>query len=440
MPQYALDAWLRPLLAEQEGGVLRLGCPTAFHLDKVRERYLAEIRRCVEEESEGSVGVELAVVAAPARPAPPAKPPAAPPKRIDPRRGAARRPEQRELPYTFDSFVVGPCNALAREAAIAVAHDRQRRLNPLYLCSDAGLGKTHLARAIQSEVSARSGRRVLYASAEAFLNEFTRSLRSREMDRFKRRYREGCDLLVVEDVQFLKAKTATQLELFHTLGHLLEAGARVVLTGDRLPRDIESLETRLRSQMSAGLVAELEPPDAAVRRRILRNKAAAGAVRLPDECLDLLVDSVRGSVRDLEGVLIQLVESASLLKRPIDASLTRMALRKLSPPLPDAARLAPHAVIAVVAAFFRTPPEALASRSRRREVLVPRQLAMYLCRRYTDAPASAIAQLFGRNHPSVGNAVKVVERRILERAPLRYQVEALTSRLDELVRNSDRRG
>ena len=213
---------------------------------------------------------------------------------------------------------------------------------------------------------------------------------------------------------------------------LADAGARVVLTGDRLPRAIDGLDGRLRSQITAGLVAEIESPDAAVRRRILRAKAAAGGVRLPDDCLDLLVESVRGSVRDLEGALIQLVATASLLKRRLDVPLTRAALHKLSPapePLPP---LEPKAVIETVAAFFGTTHAAMASRSRRRDVLVPRQLAMYLCRRYTDEPLCVIARHFDRDHPAVSNAVKVVERRILERAPLRYQIEELSARLDQL--------
>jgi chromosomal replication initiator protein len=184
--------------------------------------------------------------------------------------------------------------------------------------------------------------------------------------------------------------------------------------------------------MSAGLVAELEAPDATVRRQILRSKAAAGGVRVPDDCLDLLVDSIRGNVRDLESVLIQLVASASLLKRPIDLELTRAALQKVASPVAQEPGLDVMTVIGVVAGFFRKRPEALAARSRRRDVLVPRQLAMYLCRRYTDAPLSAIGRALGREHPAVRNAIDVVERRILEHAPLRYQVETLCSRLDAL--------
>ena len=346
----------------------------------------------------------------------------------------AAQPAQRALPYTFDSFVVGPCNALAREAALALAQDRQQSLNPLFLVSEQGLGKTHLARAIVAEAQRCGSQRAVYTSAEGFTSEFMTAIRTKRMEPFKQRFRQGCQLLVIEDVQFLGSKTATQLELFHTLVHLLDAGVRVVLSADRLPRRSDGFEPRLCSQMAAGLVAELEPPDAAVRRRILRAKASAGGVGVPDECLDRLVDGARGSVRDLEGVLIQLVAMASLMKRPIDRELTEAALRKLAAPEPRG-RLDATSVIRTVALFFGMAPEALAARSRRRDVLIPRQLAMYLCRRYTSLPLVEIARAFDRDHPAVSNAIRVVERKILERAPLRYQVEELSARLDRLERS-----
>jgi chromosomal replication initiator protein len=176
-----------------------------------------------------------------------------------------------------------------------------------------------------------------------------------------------------------------------------------------------------------------------IRRKILRSKAAHGGVALPEDCLDLLVERIRGNVRDLEGVLIQLVSTASLMKRRIDLDLTESALRKVSDGAPAARILQTRDVIEVVARFFRTDPTALASRSRRRDVLVPRQLAMYLCGRFTDAPVSEVARCFGRKHTSVANAERVIARDMLERAPLRYQVEALSERLDALERERGQR-
>jgi chromosomal replication initiator protein len=436
LPAFALEAWLRPLAAEVEGEGLRLLCPTAFHMERVRERYLPRIAALLAEQAGRALLVSLAVARAGAErpgPAPRERATAPAPCAAAPQPAPAP-PAQRTLPYTFDSFVVGPCNALAREASLALAQSRQQSLNPLFLVSEQGLGKTHLARAIVAEARRCGSEGAVYTSAEGFTSEFMTAIRSKRMEPFKQRFRRGCQLLVIEDVQFLGSKTATQLELFHTLVHLLDAGVRVVLSADRLPRRSDGFEPRLCSQMVAGLVAELEPPDAAVRRRILRAKASAGGVGVPDDCLDRLVEGARGSVRDLEGVLIQLVAMASLMKRPIDLELTEAALRKLAAPEPRG-RLDATLVIRTVALFFGMAPEALAARSRRKDVLIPRQLAMYLCRRYTGLPLVEIARAFDRDHPAVSNAVKVVERRILERAPLRYQVEELSARLDRLERS-----
>jgi chromosomal replication initiator protein len=333
------------------------------------------------------------------------------------------------LPHTFESFVVGPSNALAREAAYAMAGGRRLGLGPLYLASATGLGKTHLSRALHRAIAPHSRGRAVYVSAETFTTELLRSIRGGETPAFKRRFRDQCEFLVVEDVQFFASKKSSQLELFHTLEHLRSVGTPVVLTGDRIPRDIPELDPRLRSQMASGLVAEIEPPDAALRREILRAKAAGGGIGLPDESLDLLVESVRGSVRDLEGVLMQLVVSASLLKRPIDLELTEAAVKKVALPEAPGGGLTLDSVIETVCVFFGVTPAQLRSRSRKRSVLVPRQLAMYLCRRFTEASLTEIGRALNRDHPSVRHAVEVVERAILERAPLRYQVEELASRL-----------
>ncbi len=442
LPAQSLDAWLGRLEVRLDGDGMLLLCPTPFHVDRVRERFLprlAELAAGIEGRSV-AIRVDLApagrACAATAEPASrvvaplPAAPRAQPdsPAQAD----AERRPPPRPRQYTFDTFVVGRCNALAREACYAVAHDRQAGLSPLYLAAPTGFGKTHLARAAAAEAQRRGGARVLYASADSFTHQFTTSLRAKNTAQLKRRFRDECDLLVFEDVQFLGGKTWTQLELFHTITHLLDAGRRVILTGDRLPRDIERLDPRLRARMASGLVAEMESPAAQVRREILCSKAAAGGVRLPAECLDRLVEAVRGSVRDLDSVLIQLVSTASLLKRPIDLELTERALHKLWPSRSEPRALRPESVVKAVATFFGTTPSALASRSRRRDVLVPRQLAMYLCRRHTGASLAEIGRAVGRDHPAVANAVGAIERAVLERAPLRYQVEALCERLDSM--------
>jgi chromosomal replication initiator protein len=272
----------------------------------------------------------------------------------------------------------------------------------------------------------------VYASAEGFTNEFLASLRSRQTAKFKRKFRQECDVLVVEDVGFLQGKESTQLEFFHTVQHLRDAGGRVVFTSSRLPQSFADLDSRVRSQLADGFVAEIGPPDAQVRRAILRAKADAGGVHLPEESIEMLVESVRGSVRDLESVLIQLVTTASLLKKRIDRALTEEALAKKGADSPGGlARLEIADILKTVAGFFKTTPAEMSGKSRRKEVLVPRQLAMYLCRRYTDDSLVEIGRALGRDHPAVRNAVTKIERAILEKAPLRYQVEALVEQLDQ---------
>ena len=436
----ALEAWLHPLGVREEPDRLVLLAPTAFHRERVRARFAARIRSLLEElggrplELCIEVGQEASLRGAVLAAAPMAAcAGSAPRPTLVLAERAARAPAvashagQLVLPNTFETFVTGPENALAREASLAIARGRQPGLFPLFLAGSAGTGKSHLARAVVSEARRHGVERAIYVSAERFTTDFTSAVRARHGSDFRRRYRQECELLVLEDVQFLSGKRQTQLELFHVVEHLRSVGARVLLTGDRLPRHIPELSPRLASQLAGGLVAELELPDRALRRAILRDRASRGGISVPADCLELLVDGVRGSVRDLEGVLTQLVASASLLGRIIDRELTDAALRKVAEP---SARREPDAVITCVAAFFGVSRVQLASRSRGERFRQPRQLAMYLCRRYTDASLSEVGRSFGRGHAAVANAVQKVERGILERAPLRYQVEELAARLE----------
>ncbi|MDJ0785543.1 MAG: DnaA/Hda family protein [Myxococcota bacterium] len=449
MPEYALDAWIRPLTPIQLPDELVLQSPSAFHQHRVETRFLGEIERALAAEIGHPLGVRLEVGAADAGQAAPSPdaPEEAPastrpepelpvPIQPDPaestrNRGILRTQpapvEQLPLLHTFESFVVGPNNALAREAALAVSQGMQPGATPLFLAGPSGTGKSHLARAIASE--ARQRGRTVYASAESFTSLLVQSIRTGKQTRFKQRFRDQCDFLVLEDVQFLEGKSSSQLELFHTIEHLRLVGRPVVLTGDRLPCEIPRLDARLSSEMASGLVALLEPPDAALRRGILRQKAASWGVRLPDAGLDLLVERVRGSARDLDGVLRQIVVSASLLGRRIDTALIEQALLKVAPSGSAGGGVSVTRVIDTVSAFFGLAPHLLASPARNHRVLLPRQIAMFLCHRYTDASYAEIGRALGREHPAVRNAIRKIDREIAERAPLRYQVEAIAERL-----------
>ncbi len=477
MPDFAIEAWILPLSIREDftdgHRVLHLIAPNPFHRDRVRNRFIQTLTEAATAVAKQHVHVRIGVegealqenpsvvaasapmpieraaptasiaratlsvepkeptleVAATATPEPLPEPERRP-LRVRPAAAHAEdddAPQQLNLPATFENFVVGSANALAREACLAVVEGRQTGANPLYIVGSMGSGKSHLARALVSEARRRNDGRTVYCSAEGFTTELTQSIRERDTKKFRKRFRGDCRLLVIEDVQFFEGKGATQGELFHTMEHLQRVGGRIVLTGDRLPREIQRLDRRLASNMASGLVAGIEAPDRTLRREILRAKASRGGLRVPDDCLELLVDSVRGSVRDLEGALVQVVASASLLGRRIDLELTREALRKVAAPANGLLTLTD--VMDCVCGFFGVTEAQLRSRARSKGVLVPRQLVMYLCHRYTDASFSEIGRQLGRNHPSVSNAVQKVEREILERAPLRYQVEELVARL-----------
>jgi chromosomal replication initiator protein len=430
LSEFALEAWIRPLVIREDGDQLRLLAPSPFHKKRVETCFLARIRDVAVAQTHRPVNVAVEVLSQEGDPRR---------RQRRTRRAAVARPREAQpaswprqpvLPHSFETFIVGRTNALAREASLALAQGRQNGVSPLFLVGSPGNGKSHLAGAVVAEAKQNGIERTRHTSAESFTTELVSSIRSKQTSGFKRRFREQCDLLVVEDVQFFQGKASTQLELFHTLEHLRGVGARIVLTGDRLPRDIPKLDRRLSSQMSSGMVVELELPDAELSRKLLIAKASAGGVRLPERCLDRLVEAVRGSVRDLEGALIQLVATASLLKRPIDLALTEAALRKVADPRDRSGVAGVDEVIRTVADFFGVSIDQLSSRSRKRSVLLPRQLAMFLSRRYTDASLTEIGRALGRDHPAVRNAIQVVERAILERAPLRYQVEELASRIE----------
>jgi chromosomal replication initiator protein len=407
----AFDAWFRALDGQLQGETLVLRCPDRFTRDWVRGRYGKVIEECAPAARSVEYQVDGAPPRAPSTPRASAAAEAAEP--------APRECAQEEL---FERFVAGPGSALALEAARAVARGEAGRCNPLFLVGGTGSGKTHLCRAISS----RLGAAALYRSSEEFTTEVTEALRAGQMPRIRQRYRRQANLLILEDVQFLAGKRATQVELFHTLDHLVSNGRTVVFSADRAPGELDELDPKLRSRMASGLVARIAPPEAETRRAILRERAARGGVRVPAACLDLLAERELPSVRDLIAGLNQVVARASLLRAPITPELVAQALDAVD--MPGRARSLEE-ISAETARAYGLPPEALRSRSRKQIYVRPRQIAMYLARRYTDASLADIGRAFERDHTSVMYAIDAVERRIVERPQLRYELEALAARI-----------
>jgi chromosomal replication initiator protein len=316
--------------------------------------------------------------------------------------------------YRFEQFVIGEGNRLAHAAALAVAELPGQAYNPLFLYAPPGLGKTHLLHAIGNYVLAYGGgATVRYTTAESFTNHFISALSTKSLDGFKRAYRDA-DVLLIDDVQFLASKARTEEEFFHTFNALYETGRQLVLTCDRLPRALVSVEQRLRERFEAGLVADIKPPDHATRVTILRKRAAVDHVTLADPgVLDLIADRVPDNIRALEGALIRVVAFHSLTQRPIDQALTMEVLDAMYPARRRAGPPSIAEVQAIVATHFKLSVEQLTSASRVSAVSWPRQVAIHLARDLTGASLPAIGQAFGgRNHATVLHACKRVSERL----------------------------
>jgi chromosomal replication initiator protein len=315
--------------------------------------------------------------------------------------------------YSFDQFIIGDGNRLAHAAALAVAELPGQAYNPLFLHAPPGLGKTHLLHAIGNYVQAfGGGAGVRYTTAEAFTNQFITALGSRSVDRFKRTYRDA-DVLLIDDVQFLASKAKTEEEFFHTFNALHETGRQLVVTCDRLPRQLVSIEERLRERFESGLVAVIQPPDFATRVAILRKRAALDRIRIQDDAvLELIAARVTDNVRVLEGALIRVVAYHSLTQLPTNTELAQMVLDEIHPRR-QTTGVSIADIQKVVAGHYGLAVTDLVSSSRAARVSWPRQLAIHIARELTGASLHTIGEAFGgRNHATVLHACKRVEERV----------------------------
>ena len=315
--------------------------------------------------------------------------------------------------FSFEQFIIGDSNRLAHGAALAVAERSGEAYNPLFLHAPPGLGKTHLLHAIGNYVRAFGlGAAVRYATVEAFTNQFINALSSRSLNHFKRAYRDA-DVLLIDDVQFLASKAKTEEEFFHTFNTLQQTGRQLVVTCDRLPRQLVNIEERLRERFEAGLVVDVGPPDRGTRVAILRKRAALDHIRLQDEAvLGLIADRVTTNVRALEGALIRVVASHSLTGRPIDVELATHVLDEMYPASGTRA-VSIEDIQRLVAAHYDLSVTELISSVRTARIAWPRQVAIHLSRELTHASLPAIGAAFGgRNHATVLHACKRVAERV----------------------------
>jgi chromosomal replication initiator protein len=383
-----------------QGDVFVFSVPSRLAKEWVETRYASLITGALREVLARSVSIQV-TVAEYAAPAPPPPTPARVPDTV-----------QLSPKYTFDTFVIGSGNRFAHAAAMAVAESPARAYNPLFIYGGVGLGKTHLLQAIGHYVIHGKGlRRVAYISSEKFTNELINAIRDDRTLEFRTRYR-NVDVLLIDDIQFLAGKERTQEEFFHTFNTLHEASRQIIITSDRPPKDIPTLEDRLRSRFEWGLIADIQPPDLETRIAILRKKAELDGIRVPDEVAEFIAQRIQSNIRELEGALVRVVAYANLTRSPITVDLASEILKELLP----AAAAKPVTIASLqktVAEHFDIRVEEMRAKRRTKGVAFPRQVAMYLARELTDASLPRIGEEFGgRDHTTVMHACDRVKAAI----------------------------
>jgi chromosomal replication initiator protein len=428
---------LTPL--DSDSDTLRLLAPSAYVRDRIMTRYLPLVTAALEDANEGQRHVEIEVEAADA--AVEVVEPASPGEHHDDDGSdgpAQRQSEQRSLlldeaglnpRYTFETFVKGASNQFALAAALRVAETPARSYNPLFIYGSAGLGKTHLLHAIGHYVHSNyQHHEVRYVSTETFMNEYVDAIRQNTTNSLRRRYRD-IDVLLIDDIQFIAGKEGLQEEFFHTFNSLHGANKQVVISSDRMPDAIPTLEERLRGRFKWGLITDIQPPDLETRLAILRNKSERDRVMVPDETLEFIATNIATNIRELEGALIRVTAYASLNQVPITTDLAQTQLADLLIDSKPKART-DEELLADIASILKFPVEDLKGRSRQRPLVTARQIAMYVFRELTDLSYPAIARLFGgRDHTTVIHANEKIQRLMSERKQIYDQVTDLLQQL-----------
>ncbi len=433
MPRASFDTWVRDTKpVSYQDGTLTIGVRNAYARDWLESRLASTVSRLLVGIVNASVAVnfivngnDAEVIADEA--------PLAQPESFD--SGYAGRPvaaydqparsSNMNPRYLFETFVVGSGNRLAHAACLAVAEKPARAYNPLFLYGGVGLGKTHLLHAIGNACHAR-GLNVLYVSSEEFTNDMINAIRTHTNQAFREKYRSA-DVLLVDDIQFIAGKESTQEEFFHTFNTLHGQDKQIIVSSDRPPKSLITLDERLRSRFEWGLTADIQPPDLETRLAILRSKAERTGRQVPDEILESIARRVQSNIRELEGALNRILAFADLSGTPLTPQLVEVALADL---LPQRSDVQPEKIIELVAKEWQTTVEALLGRDRSQKIAQPRQVAMYLLRKETDASLPQIGEVLGgRDHTTVMYAIEKIAGDIETKTDLRKRVVSIKQQL-----------
>jgi chromosomal replication initiator protein len=410
------DIWLAPTrFVSQKGDTLDIAVPSQRYVDEIRERFGPQIRAFLNEVSPERVQINFLIDP---NGGPDPMPPAAPPPKDElPAATFTRR-------YRFDSFVVGSSNQLAYAASKSIAENPSGSFNPLFIYGGAGLGKTHLIQAIGQQIrESRPNLKIVYMSADAFVTELITSIRYDKMQPFRDRYR-SVDALLLDDIQSIAGKERTQEEFFHTFNALYEAQKQIVFTSDRPPKEIPTLEERLRSRFEWGLTADIQPPDLETKVAILRKKAEDKGLQIPQEVALFVAERVRSNVRELEGHLNKIVVYASLAGKNVSIDVAKEALKDVLSK--EDKPITPTEILRVVAAHYGLKVADIKQKSNAKTIAFPRQVAMYLCKDLTDLSYPEIGKLFAdKHHSTVMYSVQQIKKMIDADAQFARTVEAL---------------
>jgi chromosomal replication initiator protein len=428
LPGHSYRMWIDPIqFSENENDAMVLACPNLFSKKRISDNYGQMIEEAVSSAAGRAFKVRLIVG--------PNQATECTEKKQD---------RQMKLPdidsstnggrllrkdYTFDQFVVGKNSDFAYSAALSLAASNLGNQNSLYLLSKTGLGKSHLSQAVGHHIfKTFPTERVYYITAEDFMNEMTDSYRSSSIHRFKEKYRQNCDVLLLEDVHFLSGKSGTQEELSNTLESLMNANKKIIYSSNYLPSDIPKLNDKLKSRLSCGLISKIDAPDYKTRLRILKKTALSSGYNIPEAVLQYLASELTDDVRQLKSGFIGVAAKASLLGSDVDLALARSVVKNI---VTSREGITLDSIKRLVCKYYNVSIADLTSPSRRQSIVRPRQVAMYLSRQYTDHSLQTIGKSFNRYHATTLHALKAVEKGVKEKGPFQKHVEFLSERLEK---------
>jgi len=428
IPKHSFQMWIEPLELEKEkNDTWTLACPNFFSKKRVNDLFgeliVAELRKAT-----GSLCNLNFAVSGKRKPDPQSQ--LFQDSQLPLPGNSIRPPSGRFLrrDYTFDQFVVGASNDFAYSASLSLASRRESQQNTLFLLSKTGLGKSHLSQAIGHHIlSEYPDERVYYITAEDFSNEMVQAFRQNSIDKFKGKYRNNCDVLLLEDVHYLSGKERTQIELALALDALFEADKRIIFSSCYLPADIPKLNDKLRSRLSCSLISNIESPNFRTRVRILRKKAATNRYNIPDEVINYLASELTEDVRQLESGLNGVAAKSSLLGSLIDMHLAGSVVKNM---VRQRNKITIDVIKQLVCKYYKCSLKDIVSRSRKQRLVRPRQMAIYLSRRYTDAPLQSIGKAFNRYHATALHSIHCIERGLKEKSSIQKQVEFFNQKLE----------